>query len=105
MNLAEFNRLAGPDGQYNLAVITIHGMNTRGAWQKWTSTPLQDAGIRVIPVDYGYQLVRSCVFPTRTADQFVERVVNAWTDHDNLNLPICAVAHSFGTLILGRALQ
>jgi pimeloyl-ACP methyl ester carboxylesterase len=106
MKLAEFNRLAGAAGQYRCSVITIHGVLTRGEWQKWVATPLADAGIRSIAVDIGWQFVRAILWPERTADAVVPRVISAWQEHDARgHRPIHAIAHSFGTLVLARALM
>jgi pimeloyl-ACP methyl ester carboxylesterase len=105
MKLAKFNALAGGAGQYNCAVITIHGLRTRGAWQKWVTLPFQDAGIRYSPIDYDHQLVLALLRPTWRADGFIESVVQAWQDHDEAGLAVTAAGHSFGTLVLGRALQ
>lgn len=92
MRLARFNSLAGPQSAfYRHAVISIHGMNTRGAWQKQATLAFQDAGVRYCPVDYGFRIVRPILFPTGTADRFVGQVVDAWTDHDRKGLRIAAL--------------
>lgn len=89
--------------QYRAAVISVHGMNTRGAWQKELATVLQDAQIRHEPVDYGN--VRLGVLRPRTRDRVAEMIVRA---HETQLLyvdQVCAVAHSFGGLSLGHMLQ
>jgi hypothetical protein len=106
MNLREYNelaeRLAAP-AQYRGAVITVHGMNTRGKWQKDINTALQDAGIRHKPVDYGWRL--GSVLRKKTADRVAADILAAYEDHRRHVDDPGALGHSFGTLAIGRALQ
>jgi pimeloyl-ACP methyl ester carboxylesterase len=107
MTLAEFNLLAEllkSKPQYRGGVVSIHGMNTRGAWQKQISSTLQDAAFRHIPMDYG--LVRlGVLLPGRPG-----RVAKAFTEHYEEHLSagckeIFAIGHSLGTRAIGAVLQ
>ena len=53
MKRRDYNLLASNRQQYRGTVTTIHGINTRGAWQKNVSPHLQDGGLRHLPADYG----------------------------------------------------
>lgn len=110
MKLEEYNRIAesihGGLPDYRGAVITVHGMNTWGPWQKHISPVLQDHSIRHIPVDYGYRILRVVRPLTNGLIQLVvERIVAAYANHQQLGLQPAAIGHSFGTLCIGRALQ
>jgi len=110
VRLDEYNRIAEelPDGlpDYRGAVLSVHGMNTWGPWQKHISPVLQDYSIRHIPVDYGYQILRVIrPLTNRLLQLVVEKIVDAFKAHQHLGLPTAAIGHSFGTLSIGTALQ
>ena len=108
MNLKDFNSIAerlGARPEYRGTVITVHGIKTRGAWQKDVTPVFQDAGLRHEPVDYGYALF-NVVF-RRLQDTVAKRVVDAVIEQERVvpGGPHGVIAHSFGTLCLGRALR
>ena len=108
MKLSKFNLIAeelGVRAQYRGAVVTVHGMKTRGAWQKKISTVLQDAALRHEPLDYGSLIIGS-FFP-RSRDAVANQLVSAVTKQQKVvpHGPHGIIAHSFGTLCLGRALK
>ena len=90
---------------YRGTVITIHGMNTRGAWQKRISTVFQDALVRYKAVDYG--MFRGGVLTwgaqRKVADEIEEAVFEQ--QREVPDGPHGVIAHSFGTLCLGYALK
>jgi len=107
MKGAEYIRHAEAVGNpvFRKALISVHGMKTTGAWQKEITTELQLARILYAPVDYGFAL--GSVLRSKKAETVAEVIVQKF-EHIRLRQPalrISAVAHSFGTLALGRALQ
>jgi hypothetical protein len=80
-------------------------MKTTGAWQKEITQELQLARIFYAPVDYGYAL--TSVLRKKKAER-VGDLVAAKYEQIRIRQPslkVCSVAHSFGTLALGTALQ
>lgn len=110
-SLADFNesaeRIAPGLTQYRHAVITIHGMRTTGAWQKALTPIFQDNFIRHIPVDYDYRVASVCwPMTTSTISKVVDKVVAATEEHRlHCEAPPSVIAHSFGSLSIGRALK
>src|SRR5262245_45437000 len=90
---------------FRMALIYVHGMNTTGAWQKEITTDLQLQRILYAPVDYGFALLS--VLRKKKAESVARKLVAEYERiKDKLpQLKVCAVAHSFGTLALGTALQ
>ena len=108
MNLSAYNILAeklSTKAQYRGTVVTVHGINTRGAWQKRISSALQDAALRHEPVDYGHLLIG--VLLPRMQDTVADQIVAAVSKQQIAvpDGPHGVIAHSFGTLCLGRALK
>lgn len=108
MKLEDYNRSAeaiGATPQYRGAVITIHGMNTHGPWQKNITPVLQDAAVRHRPVDYGFTRLRA-LWPY-TKEEVARKIIQAVQEQRRAvpGLRPGVVAHSFGTLCLGYALQ
>ena len=106
--LNDYNSFAekrGAKAQYRGTVVTVHGMKTRGVWQKDISPVLQDAALRHHPVDYGYLLFG--VLLPRIQDAVANKIVRAIDEQQHAvpSGPHGVIAHSFGTLCLGRALQ
>ena len=108
MNLNDYNESAeelGVPPQYRGTVVTVHGMGTRGAWQKHISSALQDAALRHEPVDYGYFLINVLMPSSRdtVANKIVTEVVKQQAAVPRG--PHGVIAHSYGTLCLGHALK
>src|SRR5437763_1316052 len=107
MNGAEYVRYADQVGnpQFRKALISVHGMKTTGAWQKEITKELQYARILYAPIDYGFAL--GSVLRRKKANTVADKIVREFEQIRvrEPSLPISAVAHSFGTLALGRALQ
>lgn len=107
-SIAEFNEIAGDVGTYRLfrgGVITVHGFNTTGRWQKLLIPTLQRAGLLCTPVDYGFVVVG--LLRKKTLDVATEKIMAAYADQ--LEEPNCSrpsvIAHSLGSLAFGWALQ
>ena len=101
---AQYAAKAG-NPSFRKALISVHGMKTTGAWQKEITEELQLAGILYAPVDYGYAL--ASVLRRKKAMDVGDKVVAKYEQIRNRTplLRVCSVAHSFGTLALGTALQ
>ena len=108
MNLRDYNAVAErleARPQYRGTVITVHGMKTYGPWQKEVSLALQDSALRHEPVDYGYVLFKAvCRW---MQDSVSEKIIAAFREQEAVvpGGPHGVIAHSFGTLCLGRSLQ
>jgi pimeloyl-ACP methyl ester carboxylesterase len=103
---SDYNALAtslGAPPQYRGAVISVHGMNTDGAWQKHVSPVLQDALIRHRAVHYGWRRV-SAALP-RTLDHVAEHILRAYEEQLKHHPTPSAIGHSYGTLSIGHALR
>jgi hypothetical protein len=106
MKIGEYNaaRTAeGLDPKYRAAVITVHGMNTTGRWQKDLATFLQDRLIRHKAVDYGFVLLG--VLLPWTPAKVHERLNHAYEDQRRFFERPHVIAHSFGSRCLGKWLQ
>lgn len=90
----------------SMVVITLHGIKTRGAWQKDLVPILHDAGYKSVPLDYDYFLALKMIMPgqrRKKVDWFrdeYERVC----DRERVDRP-SIIAHSFGTYLVARAMQ
>lgn len=87
------------------AVVSLHGIRTRGAWQKDLVATLSSEGLHCIPLDYGnYAFVSFVRSGSRRAkvDWFRAEFGRLTGDLDQ---PPDVIAHSFGTLILCEALR
>jgi hypothetical protein len=110
VRLDDYNRIAletsGARPIYRGAVLSIHGMNTYGPWQKVINTSLQDNFLRHVPVDYGYQIRRvTWPFTGGLLREVAEKIVAAYQDHERHALRVGAIGHSFGSLAIGAALR
>lgn len=85
-------------------VLTLHGIRTRGAWQKNLVPALNSAGFNTVPLDYGFFWALQLLLPCLRAHK-VEWFRQEYTRHvmEKGAVP-SIVAHSFGTYIVARAL-
>ncbi|MCR5868505.1 hypothetical protein [Aquincola sp. J276] len=91
-------------------VISLHGFNTPGAWQKWIQACFDEVklGLEHRPDDYGHVGLRGLLNPVeRTAEvqrflQWYEALVYRANLHDS---PPSVIAHSFGSYIVARAME
>jgi len=101
---AEVIRLSAANTSASL-VISLHGIRTRGAWQKTVNSDLQKHGFRHELLDYGYFGVLQLVLPWRRARKI------DWFRHEyeklvrETGLVPSVIAHSFGTYIVAKAIE
>jgi hypothetical protein len=86
-------------------VISVHGIRTRGDWQKMLTSELNAAGFKHEPLDYGFFRAVQLLIPSRRARQ-VTWFLNEYT---RVSQPperkVSVIAHSFGTYIVVGALE
>lgn len=87
-------------------VLSLHGIKTRGRWQKELAPILAEAGFTPEPLDYGNFLAIEMLLPycrrkriewyfreyTKLADKYSDRQISI-------------IAHSFGTYLVARSLE
>jgi len=101
------SRLAPPPAaKISKTIVSIHGIVSTGSWQLRLTAALAKAGQPSTPAQLGY--LWPSVLPFRgiankKAAELVEQIHNAMKSTDT-ELP-SVVAHSFGTLVLGVALE
>ncbi|MGZ5445916.1 MAG: NACHT domain-containing protein [Thermoanaerobaculia bacterium] len=94
----------------DVIVFAVHGFNTRGPWKNWLATllNLETDGVRFIyaPWDYGvFRLGILNPFARRAKVAEFQAYFNSVLDTYGANRPdVCAVAHSFGTFIVGNSM-
>jgi len=91
---------------YSKLVLSLHGIRTRGAWQKVLNPELEDAGFRHVPLDYGFFRAIKLLIP-RLRERQVEWFRDEYTrirDRYPREIP-SVIAHSFGTYLVAYALE
>jgi len=93
-------------------LLALHGMNTRGPWQESFAWKVSTSYGRMVPVAiYKYGVVRPGVLARRRheslRDRLVARIERASAEALQIttNPHPDVIAHSFGTLLLGKALH
>lgn len=87
-------------------VISLHGIRTRGTWQKDLSPIITEEGWIYYPLDYGRFSIYSYLIPfvrNRKVEWFRERYNEVTARYPGVTPSI--IAHSFGTYILCKAIQ
>lgn len=87
-------------------VIVLHGIRTRGSWQKDISPVLTEAEFTPEPLDYGFFAAIQLLFPpSRQAkiEWFKSEFEKIKLKYPGRALHV--VAHSFGTYIIARSLE
>jgi hypothetical protein len=85
-------------------VISIHGIKTRGVWQKQITETLGEAGIVHVPLDYGNFLALQLLLPwtrRRKVTWFRDEYAAIRDRHEGAP---CIIAHSFGTYLVCSAM-
>jgi hypothetical protein len=108
--LADFNSAAerlGVPGKYRIAVISIHGIQTTGKWQKEIGSALQDVAIRYVPVDYGWLWALGILrpFTTSTARRTWDDIERKLLEQKDRADKVSVIAHSFGSYCVGTLLK
>lgn len=105
MRLDDYNRIAEKKApsvtRYRAALISVHGMNTRGKWQKDLVPDVSDLGIRYMLVDYGHVIVG--VLFRRRRRAIIRDILTKYREQRKHSDRVAAVAHSFGSLTLMQA--
>jgi hypothetical protein len=93
-------------------LLALHGMNTRGSWQESFNWLVSTSYGRMVPVAiYKYGVVRPGVLFRRRHDTFVDRLAERISFAGRQAAYVVkdprpdVIAHSFGTLLLGKALH
>jgi hypothetical protein len=83
----------------------LHGIRTRGAWQKHLNFDLQRLGCRHELLDYGFFRVFQLLIPwfRRRQVEWFRREYERLTA--NVESPPSVIAHSFGTYIVASAIE
>jgi TPR repeat protein len=87
-------------------VISVHGIRTRGAWQKQLTAVLNRAGFDHLPLDFGFFRAILLLWPPARQRQiawFLEQYTAA--RRDSRDVPISVVAHSLGSYLVARSLE
>ena len=98
--------LANPTKGIKLPLlISLHGIRTRGTWQKELSDALS-ASFTYAPLDFGFFSALKLLSPKRRRqriDWFREEYTKLCRKHDD-KTP-CVIAHSLGSYIVARSMQ
>jgi hypothetical protein len=97
-----------PDSGPTDVFMLIHGIRTQASWTEMVASLLEnERHVVVQPIRYGYFDTFRFLFPFWTRRKPVERIVREYRDL-RLRYPdarISAIAHSFGTYALAKAVQ
>lgn len=97
-------RWVGSQPEQERVLISIHGIRTRGAWQKAITPPVSRAGIIHEPLDFGFFSAISLLFPFKRRKKvcwFVDQVTRI---QDKYQVTPSVLAHSFGSYLVGGSL-
>lgn len=86
--------------------MSVHGVRTRGVWQKALVPVLVRSGFMPIAIDYGWMSALKLIDP-RSLDRYTDLLVHeydALREEYQVERP-SVVAHSFGTLQVGHLLK
>ncbi len=87
-------------------VISLHGIKTRGDWQKALTAELNAADFNHVPLDYGYFPAAFLLIPkirSKKIKKFREEYTQTLYRFPNATPSI--IAHSFGTYITAKAME
>jgi len=87
-------------------VISLHGIRTRGEWQKKFCPYISELGWKYYPLDYGYFFAAQLLNPFSHGSKVLwfRNEINRICE-ENGGVTPSIVVHSFGSLILGKAIQ
>jgi hypothetical protein len=86
-------------------IISLHGIRTRGVWQKELTPELNRVGFKCLPLDYGNFLAIQLLIPFLRKKK-IRWFVNQYTQHLRTSSSAPSiVAHSFGTYLVAGALE
>ena len=87
-------------------LISIHGIRTRGEWQKVLTPELNQAGFIHVPLDYGFFRAIQLIIPLLRNKQvkwFRDEYTQIKDRYPHLTASI--IAHSFGTYLAAKAME
>jgi hypothetical protein len=97
-------QMADPDH----VVLLVHGIRTHAAWAEMVANTLEaEPGVRVQPIKYGYFDVFKFLCPVFSRSAPIRKLIREYRD-TRASYPqakISAIAHSFGTYALTKALE
>ena len=87
-------------------VISVHGIRTRGEWQKMCNRIIQDAGFQHEIFDYGYFSAFS-LLRKKSRENAAQKLLQKYTalKREIPNARFYAIGHSHGTLMLSKILK
>jgi len=85
-------------------VISLHGIRTRGNWQKQLASALSRADFIYEPLDYGFFRAIQLVLPFTRDSKTRWFLDEYWRVTAGSKDPPCVIAHSFGTYLVARTL-
>src|SRR5262245_40357903 len=88
-------------------VVSVHGIRTRGAWQKQLTASLNRAGFTHEPLDFGFFRAVQMLWPPARQSQ-IDWFRDQYTrisGEAQPNTQISVVAHSFGTYLVTRSVE
>lgn len=90
----------------NRAVLSLHGIRTRGVWQKALVPILSRNGFIPYPLDYGYFGAVQLLIPCQR-DKMIERLRKELEAIPEMrqDKKCSIIAHSFGAYLVGRLLE
>lgn len=86
-------------------VLSLHGIRTRGRWQKELTLCLTRAGFDYDPLDYDFFRAIELIMPWRReaeSREFLDKYTNSTKGYRN---PPSIIAHSMGTYLVARTLE
>jgi pimeloyl-ACP methyl ester carboxylesterase len=88
-------------------VVLLHGIRTHAEWQRSLAGELALAGLAPLPISYGVLNLARFLWPTsrKKVYQWFLDEMTSLKDRLIAGDRVSIVAHSFGTLIVGRALS
>ncbi len=87
-------------------VLSLHGIRTRGEWQKSLTSDLNEAGFVHVPLDYGFARALKLLWPPSRRRQviwFRNEYAAAVRGHPGRDLSV--IAHSLGTYLVTTAID
>jgi pimeloyl-ACP methyl ester carboxylesterase len=87
-------------------VISLHGIRTRGVWQKELTAELNRSGFDHAPLDFGFFRALRLLWPPARSRQvrwFLDEYTALSRDHGHAGISV--IAHSFGTYLVAQALE
>ncbi|HEY0873389.1 MAG TPA: hypothetical protein VGD94_07950 [Vicinamibacterales bacterium] len=105
--VTEYNEIAesvDAPRQYRAVVISVHGIRTRGKWQREINASLTDAGYLHELADLDHISWLATPRP-KTAQRASQEIIRLYERNEPRQLRTHAIGHSFGTIAIATALK